>query len=326
MNPINKTIVNLLCFVMTCTTILPGYASQSTFIDNLSEKKLLENFPNAKIIHVSPDKYQALSSTLQFQGYSILEKTTLLAMADNNAESKNTPFVDKKIPETNCNGNSDSRQPKSEDSLQVALDFSTDVMKSNNNSDSNKAAVLFVIVGTVVLVVWTLYAFKYIYDLSTGYRPCNRWNEFTVTSRSISGNTNQHANFNGVRYTSGFREGATDIGISIEYGQSDILLNETNATALKGTYWLLGPMLKWQLNSGNDPYYFLMHFLAGTTQHSETGILAIANLGFQFSFRKNYQLGINWGAMNIKLNEDEGILSEKNQYHYLYGINLGYRF
>ena len=321
-----RTIVHLLCFVMSCTTVLPCYATKTTFIDNFSEKDLIEKFPKSKVIHVSPEAYQKLSNTLKFQGYSILEKTNQLVMANNGMEPKSADSINKNGAKSDCNENSTSQQSKGEDSLQVMLDFSTDMMKSSKDADGDKAAILFVIVGTVVLVVWTLYAFKYIYDLSKGYRPCSRWNELTITSSSMSENSNQHANFTGVRYTSGFSEGKTDIGLSIEYGQSDILLNETNTLALKGAYWLLGPTLRWQLNSRDAPYYFLMNFLAGTTEHNEIGIIALANLGFRFSFQESYQLGINWGAMNIDLSKNEGIISESDRYHYLYGINFGYHF
>jgi len=36
--------------------------------------------------------------------------------------------------------------------------------------------------------------------------------------------------------------------------------------------------------------------------------------------------GINWRAININVNEKEGIISESDQYYYLYGINFDYHF
>jgi len=326
MKPIRKTITYLLCLIVTCTSILPSHAAQPTSIDHLNKKELTEQFANAKVIHISPDAYQKLSDTLKHQGYSVVKKTNLLALAGNNVKLKNISETHKKTPQNDCNENNLTQQSGDENSLQIMIDASSDIIKSSKNSDSNKAAILFVIVGTVVLVVWTLYAFKYIYDLSTGYRPCGRWNELTMTTSTIAANPGQHADFNGIRYTSGFREGKTDIGLSVEYGHSDILLNQTNTPALKGAYWFLGPTLRWQLNTTNNPYYFLMNFFAGSTEHSEIGIIAFANLGFRFSFQKKYQFGINWGAININVNEEEGIISESDQYHYLYGINFGFHF
>ena len=326
MNLINKTIIHLLCFVMACAPVLPSYASQPDIINNFSEKDLIEKFPNSKVIHISPDAYQKLSETLTYQGYSIVDKTNLLAMAENEVEQKNIVAVNSLPQKDDCNKNSPLKESIDESSSDLILDISSDMMESSKDTDSNKAAVLFVIVGTVVLVVWTLYVFKYIYDLSAGHRPCDRWNELAFTSRSISGNSNQHANFNGLRYTSGFREGIAGVGLSIEYGQTDILLKETNTPALKGTYWFLGPMLRWKLNSGSNPNYFLMNFMAGSTEHNEIGIIALTNLGFRFSFQEKFQLGINWGAIMIDLDEKEGIISERDKYHYLYGINFGYYF
>jgi len=66
----------------------------------------------------------------------------------------------------------------------------------------------------------------------------------------------------------------------------------------------------------------LDHFFCQVT----FGIVALANLSFRFSLQKKYQFGINWGAININVNEKEGIISESDQYYYLYGINFDYHF
>jgi hypothetical protein len=200
------------------------------------------------------------------------------------------------------------------------------MMKSGNHSSSDEAVILFIVIGAVVLVVWSLYVFKYIYDVSSGFKPCGRWKELTVVKSTTSTGDDQHARFEGLRLSAGFRDGMTDIGISLELGQADILLREVGVLELKGGYWLLGPMLRWRISQGINPSYFQMSFTAGTTEHSEVGLLAKASLGLLFGIGETMQLGLNWGAMNINLDGGQGIISERSQYHYLYGINMGFRF
>jgi hypothetical protein len=213
-----------------------------------------------------------------------------------------------------------------DDSLQVMLDITDDVLNSNNGSSSDQAAVLFVVVGAVVVMVWTVYVFKYLYDISLGDAPCGRWHEVTAVRSNASAGSGQHARFDGLRYSTGFRDGTLDVGIGFELGQADILLSEVGALELQGRYWLLGPILRWRFSGDVNPNYFQMNFIAGTTEHDEVGMLARASLGFLFGVGDSMQLGFNWGAMNIDLNENQGIITERDQYHYFYGVNVGFKF
>ena len=233
---------------------------------------------------------------------------------------KNVPLSD------DCNSRSGGVSTPGDDSLRVMVDFSSDMMKSSGSGNGDGAVIVFVIVGTVLIVVWALYVFKYLYDVATGFSPCGKWSDLVFTSSSISGYGNQRANFNGIRYMTGFRDGATEFGIAAELGYSDILLNEITTPEMKGLYWFIGPILRWRLSASKNPHYFQMNFLAGSTEHDEMGVIAQATLGLQFGIGDAMRLGLSWGAMNINLKNDQGIISDDEQYYYLYGLNVGYRF
>lgn len=324
----HQLITCLTCFAMIGMSVIPHpvYAVGDPFVAGSGEIELLEKYPDAKIIHVAPDEYPALVKKLRQRGYSQTDSVSLeLAQYDSHkgdpvAESQSVNLSSR----DDCTGS--NLESAGEDSIRVMVDFTEDMMRSGNRSSGDEAVVVFIIVGTVVLVVWSLYVFKYIYDVSTGFEPCGRWNEFTVVTSSTSTGADQHARFNGLRYATGFRDGITDIGISFELGQTDILLREVGVLELKGRYWLLGPMLRWRLSQGINPSYFQMNFVAGTTEHSEIGLLAKASLGILIGIGESMQLGLNWGALNINLDEDQGIISDRNQYHYLFGVNVGFRF
>ncbi|MDH5573525.1 MAG: hypothetical protein OEY89_17305, partial [Gammaproteobacteria bacterium] len=64
----------------------------------------------------------------------------------------------------------------------------------------------------------------------------------------------------------------------------------------------------------------------GSTEFDAMGTIAQANLGLQFGIGDSFKLGVSWGAMNINLNNTQGIVSERDQYYYLYGVNMGYQF
>ncbi|MCW8831546.1 MAG: hypothetical protein OQK32_08525, partial [Gammaproteobacteria bacterium] len=287
--------------------------------------ELLEKYPNARVIHVSPEEYTVLEKKLQQHGYRQSEVVPLqLAQSDVEEPVVLVEPEDDPQPADDCTQKVE--QNTDDDSLRVMLEVTDDVLNSSGNGSGDGAAVLFVIVGTVVVIVWALYVFKYLYDVSLGDAPCGRWHELTVVSSSASVGDGQHARFDGLRYATGFRDGSLDVGIGFELGQTDILLSEVGVLELKGRYWLLGPMLRWRLSQEKNPSYFQMNFVAGSTEHDEVGLLAKASLGLLFGIGDSMQLGLNWGVLNIDLNEDQGIITERDQYHYLYGINVGFKF
>jgi hypothetical protein len=332
----HRLTVYLICFAMTGMSVIPhpAYAVERPAMIASSEAELLEKYPDAKVIRVSPDEYPILEKKLHQQGYKQSETLSLQLAQNDRANDKRNGKQSDALDTGQQQGASPSRgeceepggQSSSEKSLRVMVDFTEDMMNSSGNTSSDDAAVVFVVIGAVVLVVWTLYVFKYFYDVSVGIVPCGRWNELTVVTSVTSTSDEQHARFNGLRYSTGFRDGPTDVGISFELGKTDILLKEVGALELKGGYWLLGPMLRWRISQGLNPSYFQMNFIAGTTEHSEVGVLAKASLGVLFGIGESMQLGLNWGAMNINLNGDQGIITDHSQYHYLYDINVGFRF
>lgn len=323
----HRIVVFFICFAMTGLSVIPhsSYAGALSSSPDFSEAELLNKYPTAKIIRVSADEYLTLEKKLQQRGYQQSEVVPL-QLAENNIKQAEAVDITKNNLALVDDCAETVQENAGEESLRVMVDFTDDIMKSSNGSSGDAAAVLFVVVGTVVVIVWALYVFKYLYDISFGSKPCGLWNELTLSKSVASTIEGQHARFDGLRYSTGFRDGSLDVGFGVELGQADILLSEVGILELKGRYWLLGPILRWRLSQGINPSYFQMNFVAGTTEHDEVGMLAKASLGLLFGIGDSMQLGLNWGAMNINLNENQGVISERSQYHYLYGINMGFRF
>lgn len=323
-----KITVYIICLAISVGNMVhrPAYATESYPLNKLNESEILSSYPDAKVVRVTPEEYLVLKDKLLDKGYH--ESATVpLKMADNKV-TNGEPMIHEKHNGTgsidDCIKKND--ETAGEDSLRVMVDFTEDIMNSSQGSSGDEAAVLFVIVGTVVVVVWMLYVFKYLYDVSMGNAPCGRWKELSIISNSALTSDDQHARFKGLSYAMGFSEGLLDVGINLEMGRADILLNETGTLELKGQYWMLGPMLRWRLSQGINPGYFQMKFSAGTTEHDEVGRLAKASLGLLFGIGDSMQLGLSWGALNINLNGTQGIITERSQYHSLYSVTMGYRF
>jgi len=315
-----------LCIILTCTTVLPTYAKNTSITIDMNEQEIRNHYPDAKIIHVDEDEYPLLAENLRNEGYTQetgnnISNNELKPVIKNNSTNK------KNNQSSDCNKLPNDNPPDSNGTFNTVVDISDSIIKSGNNSGSGDGAVIvFVIIGTILVVVWALYVFKYLYDLSSGFKPCEAWYEFAFTASSISRTKDEHIDFNGLRFMTGFRDNNTDIGIAVELGNADILLTEIESLKLNGYYWMLGPMLRWRLSTGYNPHYFQMNFMGGTTEHDEIGVIAKATLGFRFGIGKYAHIGFSWGAMNINLNEDQGIIRERDQYHYLYGVNTGFRF
>lgn len=327
MKALRNALVRMLCFTVAWMTVVPAIAHAESK-PALSEQELLAANPNARIIHVSEAEYPQLAERLRRQGYRQSNIAEPLYVAQNDSYStsaynaENGAYSDPRRDRARCDGEAAPEDGTAEvhGSANLHLDLGNG---SGGNGDG--AVVLFIIIGTVVVVVWTLYLFKYLYDVSLGYQPC-RWSEMGFSSTAISTNALQHAYFNGFTFQTGVQDGITEFGLSGEVGNADIQLVENGLLHLQGLYWLLGPTLRWRLSSGENPHYFQMQFMAGTTENAEMGVLGKADLSLHLALSDRINLGLSWGAIHMNLHENDGIITNRDQYFYLYGISAGVRF
>ncbi len=318
---LKKFISYCICFVLAWPSL--GYASfeDQNNIELLDEQIIYKQYPDAKILRVSTEQYPQLAEKLNAQGY----EQTSIRLVSNDEYASYSADTQENAKSNDCD-KSTSTSTAGEESIQLMVDISSDVLNSTSGGNDKAAAIVFVVIGTVLVVAWVLYVFKYLYDVSTGFEPCGYWNEFTVASSSISGTSDEYADFNGIKYMTGFRDGATDVGFAVELGQADILLPQLLSQRLQGFYWMLGPVLRWRMSSNKNPHYFSMNFLAGSTEHDEMGVIAQASLGVQFGLGESMHLGFSWGAMNIDVHESHALLNDRDEYYYLYGMNFGFKF
>lgn len=322
---IKKITTYLLCSALIWTTVFPVAVAEQILTSDMTEEQIRAQYPDARIIHVETEDYPQLAENLRNQGYEKKSETSLDA-ADNETQQTTSSKTVSKAGD--CSKKAALGESVDEETINETMDLTGKIFRSQGSGGGNGkgAVVVFVIIGAILIVVWALYVMKYLYDLAAGFKPCETWYDFSFTSSSISSTKDQIIDFNGLHFATGFRNGNTDVGVAVELGDSDILLTGTSSLKLEGLYWFLGPVLRWRLSEQNNPHYFHMSFMAGSTEHDEIGVLARATLGVRFGIGENLHLGFSWGAMNINLNDNQGIITERDQYHYLYGITSGFRF
>lgn len=325
-----RAVTGLLVVALAALPSQPAQAQALHASASGGAQSLRTRHPQAQVIEVSAEDYPALAQRLRQSGYRPGDAAAGLQLAAD-APQSGTPAPAQDLPPPPDDEPLDDcdRPSRRQTDRQVGVHVNiADIGHSSHGrgSSGNDAAVIFVIVGTVVLVVWTLYALKYAADRARGVPLCGeRGSEWALSSTSLNGGRSQYANFNGLRYLGTISQESFGFGISAEIGQSDVLLAEAGTLRLRGLYWLLGPMLRWRLSPAVNPSYFQMEFLAGSTENKEMGVIAAAKLGFNFGLTDRVRLGLSYGAMNLNLHE-QGIILDRSQYYTLWGLDMGYRF
>ncbi|MDH5205215.1 MAG: hypothetical protein OEW36_06095 [Hylemonella sp.] len=327
---LSRLVSPLVCLGLACAPLYPAHAANQASAQAVQPGAAdLTAFqaahPQARVIRVSAEDYPALQGRLRAAGYQPQADASPQLLAANahaplGPESAQSAPARSDCDESGLSGDGG----ESRVGVHINMNVGSGHSHGGRGGSGDSAAVLFVIVGAVVLVVWTLYAVKYVIDRARGIDGCH-WSEWALTTSGIQSYRPQYANFSGLRYLSGSRSGHTHFGISAELGHADVQLTEVGILRLRGLYWLVGPLLRWSLSTGRNPSYFQMEFLVGSTEHQEMGTIAAARMGVNFGLSDRLRLGVSYGALNLNLHE-QGIILDRSQYYGLWGLDLGYRF
>lgn len=322
-NMYRTSLSHLMCLIIIFSTVFPVQAESIIKPENLSQSQISQIYPDAKIIYTEAENYSDIAEELSNQGYI----SQAQSVPDNAGETYQRSLIDKpELSTEDCN-KTRNHDSTTEESLDIFVNVTGDIIEHGEKSGSgDQAAIVFVVIGTVLVVVWALYVFKYLYDITTGFKPCHIWYEFNYTSSRTHSSGDQRLEFNGLRFMTGFRDRITEVGFAVELGKADIKLTEINSLELNGNYWLLGPILRWPLSENKNPGSFYMNFMAGSTEHDDINYIAKANIGLRFALAENFTFSINWGVLNIDLSDSQSLINDRDQYHYIYGINTGLLF
>lgn len=206
---------------------------------------------------------------------------------------------------------------------------------SGGNGDA--AAILFVVVGVVVVAVLVVYAIKSLVSIASGKKHHQSW-ELTLQSNVLAADRGEHGRFHGAKLGAGYiADKYLYLGLVGELGYMDIDLevekeNRPTRLQLAGSYWMMGAAIRlgrfYDTQRGvlSAANYFFMEFMGGTSEYAATDIIGSAKLGGNFKVSDHLRLGFSVGSRYIGLNEDDGFVNSNNNYWSDFGVDIGYRF
>jgi len=275
--------------------------------------ELQKRYPDSKIVEVSPDQLEQM----QRDGRST---HALVAQSGDPAQVKEVPLTEKK--KDYCARRVEATTANSDGHF--SLNFYGSGWSSGSKGDG--AAVLFVVIGLVVAVVFVAYAVSYLGRMVYGAADecIVRWWEVGLQTTWIEDQENGYHRsgvLGGVEVSTGLGEPERLIGLVADVGYADIqILTSGRGTDVRmmAPYWMVGPGLYIR------PFY--LQLLSGTAFHQDIGLLSVARFGVNFELGGGWRTGFNLGATLMNQRVSQGILTSLGSFAYSGGLTLGIQF
>lgn len=201
------------------------------------------------------------------------------------------------------------------------------------------AAIIYVVVGVVVVGAFIVYAAQTLIELSLNQEHHPVFQEAGLRL-SYSGHSwrdgagadlYRDAYLAGIRYGIGFDRPGADIGLAIEGGYLDIRLSPSDGVGdafdFRGGYLIAGPLLRF---GSFDPVCFSLEFLNGTSTHASIGWISKARMALQARFGRHEVAGVNLGAVFYDLAFLDGLAWRRGDFNrdlsLIGGLDFGWEF
>jgi hypothetical protein len=202
------------------------------------------------------------------------------------------------------------------------------------------AAILYVVIGVVVVGAFLVYGVQTLYDLAVNENDDPVFMEAGVRMsysgkafRDPSGRDDLYrdAYLAGLRFAIGIDRPGMDLGLAVEGGYIDVYLkgmsNPAKAFDFKGGYLVAGPMLRF---GRNDPLSFSLEFLNGTSNHANIGWISKSRMALQTKVGSHTLLGAHLGAVFYDLHFLDGLGWRNGDFNrdvsLVYGLDAGWEF
>lgn len=221
----------------------------------------------------------------------------------------------------------------------IGIDTGFRLPRISGGNGKDTAAVMLIVIGIVVVAALFIYAGKWLIDqFQNDDDYYAYWWDIGWQIVNLDTGANQHGNFSGIKFSGGFVPNMhTNFGLTAEVGRMDLdLLYNRNSTPtrvnIEGTYWLLGPIVRWLIGSRDTDENFVhnsyvyLELLGGNTDQDGVDLIGVGRIGFNTGIGKQLRLGLHYGAFYLGLDEDQGIANDGDNYWNMYGIEIGYQF
>lgn len=296
---------NLLTVLISLTLIFLPLNAQNQQTSEVVQQ-VHEKYPNAKISVISFDEFQKIQKSHK--------NTQIIYLAQNE--------------------NNDTNESKKEEIKQKQKTTNTTSAGARlrvpdlNFSGSGDSAVIFVIIGAIVVVALVVYAGEYLYEVIATDKQHSYWidNSF-IYSNFYNDYTQSSGSMAGYKLSFGFDGKNTKVGVSAEAGTFDFSFFQEESRWLdaNGAYFMAGPTVRFYPPTDKTAYLFA-EMLGGKSDNKNINTLGQARLGVSKTFQNNLILGLSLGAIFVGLNDDEGILEYKDEFETTTSFEMGYKF
>ena len=201
------------------------------------------------------------------------------------------------------------------------------------------AAMIYVVVGLVVVGAFLVYALQTLVELAINKEHYPVFQEAGLRL-SYSGHAwrdgagadlYRDAYLAGIRYAIGFDRPGADIGLAVEGGYLDIRLTSSaginDAFDFRGGYLVAGPLLRF---GSFHPLCFSMEFLNGTSTHASIGWISKARMALQARVGRHEVFGAHLGAVFYDLAFLDGLAWRRGDFNrdlsLIGGLDFGWEF
>ncbi|MBF0224178.1 MAG: hypothetical protein HQK76_01870 [Desulfobacterales bacterium] len=198
--------------------------------------------------------------------------------------------------------------------------------------NNDAAAVLYVLIGVVLVAVLIVYVVQYGYNVVYRGAEVNYWidvaSHYTAIQTDSDGHGVERGSLSGMRISSGIADHFFNVGLTAEIGYLDMKLDfeETHINKqIHGVYGMIGPVIRLQFEEPYKPY-ILLELIAGASNHDDVGLISAARIGANFGIGSRIRLGFYIGSLYFDLKETDGLIKNYDDYKFLFGLEMGYRF
>ena len=180
------------------------------------------------------------------------------------------------------------------------------------------ALIFFAVVGITSIIAWLPYFPLLAYKALKGDEDQRSLHQLSLISGAQFDRTEIYQN--GLRYSFYLKDESTDgLGLTFESGHYRI----HNGIREQGSYWLLGPSLRFIID---ETFFARVDLMAGRSFDGELGLISRAEASINGYIANRWSLGLGLGGSYLKMKEHEGIVSQQNKLGLLLSLNLSYSF
>ncbi len=207
-------------------------------------------------------------------------------------------------------------------------------------SGDDWAAVIYVVVGVVVVGAFVIYGLQMLTELAINKDDYPMFMEaglrLSYSGKAFEdpngrGDLYRDAYLAGLRFAIGFDRPGMGIGLAVEGGYIDVFLrgidNPAETFDFKGGYLVAGPMLRF---GDNKPWSFSLEFLNGTSNHASIGWISKSRMTLQYKVGDHLLLGGHLGAVFYDLHFLDGLGVREGNFNrdlsLISGFDTGWEF